>query len=61
MILIHGAGHVEDKLIFRSYSRLLLRDLKNVKDALKAKDYETAERIVNELINDTQKDIENGN
>ena len=52
---------MEDKLIFRSYSRLLLRDLKNVKDALKAKDYETAERIVNELINDTQKDIENGN
>ena len=52
---------MEDKLIFRSYSRLLVRDLQNVKEALKAKDYETAERIVNELINDTQKDIENGN
>ena len=49
---------MEDKLIFKSYSRLLLRDLKNVKEALKTKDYETAERIVNELISDTQKDIE---
>lgn len=49
---------MEDKLIFKSYSRLLLRDLKNMKEALKAKDYQTAERIVNELINDTQKDIE---
>ena len=52
---------MEDKLIYKSYSRLLLRDLNNVKEALKVKDYETAEKLVNELINDTQKDVENGN
>ena len=52
---------MEDKLIFKSYSRLLLRDLKDVKEALKVKDYETAEKILNELINDTQKDVESGN
>lgn len=51
---------MEDKLIFTSYSRLLLRDLKDVKEALMAKDYETAEKLVNELINDTQEDVENG-
>ena len=52
---------MEEELIFKSYSRLLLRDLQNIKEALNAKDYETAERVVNDLINDTQKDIENGN
>ena len=52
---------MEDELIFKSYSRLLLRDLKDVKEALTAKDYETAEKLVNELINDTQKDVESGN
>ena len=52
---------MEDELIFKSYSRMLLRDLKDVKEALTAKDYETAEKLVNELINDTQKDVESGN
>ena len=52
---------MEDKLIFKSYSRLLLRDLKDVKEALKGKDYETAEKLVNQLINDTQKDVASGN
>ena len=52
---------MEDKLIFTSYSRLLLRDLKDVKEALQTGDYETAEKLVNELITDTQKDIEDSN
>ena len=52
---------MEDELIFKSYSRLLLRDLQNVKEALTGQDYETAEKLVNELINDTQKDVESGN
>ncbi|WP_175354267.1 MULTISPECIES: hypothetical protein [Bacillaceae] len=52
---------MEDELIFKSYSRLLLRDLKDVKEALMVKDYETAEKFLNELINDTQKDVESGN
>ncbi len=52
---------MEDELIFKSYSRLLLRDLKDVKEALMVKDYETAEKLLNELINDTQKDVESGN
>ena len=49
---------MEDELIFKSYSRLLLRDLEDVKEALKVKDYEAAEKLLNELINDTQKEVE---
>lgn len=51
---------MEDELIFKSYSRLLFRDLKDIKEALNTKDYSRAEKLLNELINDTQKDIESG-
>lgn len=44
--------------VFKSYLRKLARDLKDLKAALKAKDYEKAERLVDALIEDTQKDIE---
>ena len=44
--------------VFKSYLRRLIRDLKDLKEALKQKDYEKAERLVDVLIEDTQKDIE---
>lgn len=44
--------------VFKSYLRRLIRDLKDLKVALKEKDYEKAERLVDVLIEDTQKDIE---
>lgn len=44
--------------VFKSYLRKLIRDLKDVKEALKAKDYEEAERLVDILLEDTQNDIE---
>lgn len=44
--------------VFKSYLRRLIRDLKDLKEALKRKDYETAEKLVDILIEDTQNDIE---
>ena len=49
---------MEEELIFKSYSRALLRNLKEIKAALKGKDYERAEKLMNEIIVDTQKDVE---
>lgn len=49
---------MEEKQIFKGFLRLLLRDLKTVKDALKNKDYEKAEKLVDDLITDTQNGIE---
>lgn len=44
--------------VFKSYLRRLIRDLKDLKAALEAKDYEKAEKLIDDLIEDTQKDIE---
>lgn len=44
--------------VFKSYLRRLIRDLKDVRAALKAKDYEKAEKLIDDLIEDTQNDIE---
>ena len=44
--------------VFKSYLRRLLQDLKDLKEVLKAKDYEKAEKMVDRLIDDTQKGIE---
>jgi hypothetical protein len=48
----------EDMSVFKSYLRRLLQDLKDFKEVLKAKDYEKAEKMVDRLIDDTQKGIE---
>ena len=48
----------EDTGVFKSYSRRLLQDLKDLKEVLKSKDYEKAEKMVDQLIDDTQKGIE---
>ena len=44
--------------VFKSYLRRLIQDLKDLKEALKQKDYEKAEQLIDILIADTQKDIE---
>ena len=48
----------EEMSVFKSYLRRLLQDLKDLKEALKSKEYERAETIVDKLIDDTQKGIE---
>lgn len=49
---------MEEMAVFKSYLRRLIRDLKDIKKALQSKDYEKAEKLVDDLIEDTQKDIE---
>ena len=44
--------------VFKSYLRRLLQDLKDLKEALKNKEYEKADIMVDKLIDDTQKGIE---
>ena len=44
--------------VFKSYLRMLLEELKVLKEALKQKDYEKAEKLVDTLIVNTQKGIE---
>ena len=48
----------EETAIFKSYQRGLKRHLKKLKEAMQSKDYEQAERLLDELIEDTQKSIE---
>lgn len=49
---------MEEMAVFKGYLRSLMRQLKALKEALLAKDYRQAERLVDELIEDTQKNIE---
>lgn len=48
---------MEEERIFKAYLRMLFRDLKGLKTALKEKDYAEAERRLDDLIEDTQKGI----
>ena len=48
----------EEMSVFKSYLRRLLQDLKDLKEALKNKEYEKADTMVDKLIDDTQKGIE---
>ncbi len=49
---------MEDMKEFIAYSRKLLRSLQRIKKALDDNDIDKAKELVNELIEDTQKDIE---
>lgn len=49
---------MEDMSVFKSYLRRLLQDLKDLKAALNRGDTDKAEQIINGLIDDTQKGIE---
>lgn len=47
----------EKMTIFKSYLRLLIRDLADLENAIKEKDLEKAESLIHDLIEDTKKDI----
>lgn len=47
----------EESRIFKGYLRGLMRQLKTLREALKNKDYVTAEKLLDNLIEDTEKDI----
>ena len=48
----------EVERIFKGYQRGLLRQLNKQKEAFVGKDYETAEKLLDDLITDTKADIE---
>ena len=48
----------EDMSVFKSYLRRLLQDLKDLREALRHKEYDKAEKMVDRLIDDTQSGIE---
>ncbi|MDE6314008.1 MAG: hypothetical protein K2M46_10425 [Lachnospiraceae bacterium] len=50
---------MENKMaVFKGYLRSLMRQLKLLKEAIHNKDFEKAEKLIDELIEDTQKNIE---
>lgn len=50
--------NMEDMKEFVAYSKKLLRVLKKIKSALQNKDYAEVERLIDELIEDTEGDIQ---
>lgn len=48
----------EGERLFKAYLRSLMRALKAQKEALENKDYEEAEKLLDVLIEDTQKGLE---
>lgn len=48
----------EDTVIFKGYLRSLMRQLKLLKSAIDNKNTEEAQKLINELIEDTQNNIE---
>ena len=49
---------MDDMKEFVAYSKKLLRVLKKIKKSLSEKDYEEAEKLIDELIEDTEGDIQ---
>lgn len=49
---------VEEMAVFKGYLRSLMRQLKALKEAMENKDYEKATKLIDELIEDTQNNIE---
>lgn len=49
---------MEEMAVFKGYLRSLMRQLKLLKEAIKSKDFEKAEKLIDELIEDTQDNIE---
>ena len=48
----------EEMAVFKGYLRSLMRQLKLMKKAINEKNIEEAEKLINELIEDTQNNIE---
>lgn len=49
---------IEEMAVFKGYLRSLMRQLKALKIAMQSQDYATASRLIDELIEDTQNNIE---
>ena len=49
---------MEEMAVFKGYLRSLMRQLKSLKEAINNKDLEKAEILIDELIEDTQNNIE---
>lgn len=49
---------MEEMAVFKGYLRSLMRQLKSLKNAIDNKDFTKAEQLINELIEDTQNNIE---
>lgn len=49
---------IEEMAVFKGYLRSLMRQLKALKEAMQDRDFEKAEKLIDELIDDTQKNIE---
>lgn len=49
---------MKDMAVFKGYLRGLMRQLKLLKKAIQNKDFEQAEELIDELIEDTQNNIE---
>lgn len=49
---------MEEMSVFKNYLRRLLQDLKDLKEVIKNKEYDKAEKMIDRLIDDTQKGIE---
>lgn len=50
--------NMEDMAVFKGYLRSLMRQLKQLKKSIKEEKIEEAERLIDELIEDTQNNIE---
>ena len=48
----------EDIIMFKSYLRSLMRQLKLLKKGIENNDINEAQKLINELIEDTQNDID---
>ncbi len=48
----------EEMAVFKSFLRSLMRQLRQLKKAIDNKDFETASKLINEVIEDTQNGIE---
>lgn len=48
----------EDMAVFKGYLRSLMRQLKQLKKAIDSNNTEEAKKLINELIEDTQNNIE---
>lgn len=49
---------MEDMAVFKGYLRSLMRQLKQLKKSIKEENIEEAKRLIDELIEDTQNNIE---
>ena len=53
-----GGNMTEEMAVFKGYLRSLMRQLKLLKKAIEEKDFESAKKLIDELIEDTQSNIE---